>query len=85
MSDAPILMPRIKIFKLKDNHISILESIRGDVKILMKNKANSYDTKIILRDYWGESLFITLPEEWIGNEIVIRYEWLVPEEKIIHR
>lgn len=84
MSDEPILMPRIKIFKLKDNHISILESIRGDVKILMKNK-DDYDTKIILRDYQGESLFITLPKEWIGNEIVIRYDWLVPEEKIIHR
>ena len=83
MSDAPLLMPRIKIFKLKDNHISILESIRGDVKILMKNK-DDYDTKIILRDYQGESLFITLPKEWIGNEIVIRYDWLVHEEKIVH-
>lgn len=83
MSDEPILMPRIKIFKLKDNHISILESIRGDVKILMKNK-DDYDTKIILRDYQGESLFITLPKEWIGNEIVIRYDWLVPKEKIVH-
>ncbi len=83
MGDAPILMPRIKVFKLKDNHISILEFIRGDVKILMKNKDDSYDTKIILRDYQGESLFITLPKEWIGNEIIIRYDWFVPEEKII--
>jgi len=83
MSDAPLLMPRIKIFKLKDNHISILEPIRGDVKILMKNK-DDYDTKIILCDYQGESLFITLPKEWIGNEIVIRYDWLVPEGKIVH-
>ena len=82
MSDAPLLMPRIKIFKLKDNHISILEPIRGDVKILMKNK-DDYDTKIILRDYQGESLFITLPKEWIGNEIVIRYDWFVPEEKTV--
>lgn len=82
MSDTPLLMPRIKIFKLKDNHISVLESIRGDVKILMKNK-DDYDTKIILRDYQGESLFITLPKEWIGNEIVIRYDWFVPEEKTV--
>lgn len=85
MSDTPLLMPRIKVFKLKDNHISILEHIRGDVKILMKNKDDSYDTKIILHDYQGESLFITLPKEWIGNEIIIRYDWFVPEEKIIHR
>ena len=83
MSDTSLLMPRIKIFKLKDNHISILESIRGDVKILMKNK-DDYDTKIILRDYRGESLFITLPEEWISNEIVIRYDGLFPEGKIVH-
>ena len=85
MSDKPLLMPRIKIFKLKGNSISILESIRGDVKILMKNKDDSYDTKIILHDYQGESLFITLPKEWIGNEIVIRYDWPVPEEKIVYR
>ena len=84
MSDTPLLMPRIKVFKLKDNHISILESIRGDVKILMKNK-DDYNTKIILRDYRGESLFITLPEEWIGNEIVVRYDGVFPEGKIIHR
>lgn len=82
MSDTPLLMPRIKVFKLKDNHISILESIRGDVKILMKNKDDNYDTKIILHDYQGESLFVTLPKEWIGNEILMKYDWFVPEEKI---
>ena len=85
MIDTPLLMPRIKVFKLKDNHISILEPIRSDVKILMKNKDDSYDTKIILHDYQGESLFITLPKEWIGNEIIIRYDWFVPEEKIVYR
>lgn len=85
MIDTPLLMPRIKVFKLKDNHISILESIRGDVKISMKNTDDSYDTKIILHNYRGESLFITLPKEWIGNEIIIRYDWFVPEEKIVYR
>jgi hypothetical protein len=70
------------VFKLKDNHISILESIRGDVKISMTNKDDSYDTKIILHDYQGESLFLTLPKEWIGNEILMKYDWFVPEEKI---
>lgn len=80
--DNPIIMPRIKEFKLKDNHITILEAIRGNVRLFIKDVDRKYIPKIILHDYKGESLFMTLPKEWIGEEVLIRYDWFVPQEKI---
>lgn len=80
--DNPIIMPRIKTFTLKDNHITILEAIRGNVQLLIKDVDGKFIPKIVLHDYRGESLFITLPKEWIGEEILMRYDWFVPQEKI---
>lgn len=81
--DNPIIMPRIKTFTLKDNHITILEAIRGNVQLLIKDVDGKFIPKIILHNYIGESLFITLPKEWIGEEVLMRYDWFVPQEKII--
>ena len=71
---APVLVPEIKIFTLKDNNISILNSIFGDVNIyLFTRDGSEFDEEITLHDYRSDSLFITLPKRWIGRKVLINY------------
>lgn len=73
--DTPLMMPRLKYVKLKDNHLTILEPIKGNVSIYFVGDKGEIEEKITLYDYSGKSLFITLPKEWIGKNILVKYIW----------
>ena len=73
--DSPLLIPKLKYTELKDNHLSILDPIKGDVSIYFVGDKGDVEEKITLRDYNGKSLFITLPKEWIGEKILVKYIW----------
>ena len=71
--DSPLMMPKLKYTELKDNHLSILDPIKGDVSIYFVGDKGDIEEKITLRDYNNKSLFITLPKEWIGKKILVKY------------
>lgn len=73
--DSPLIMPRLQYTELKDNHLSILEPIKGNVSIYFIGDKGDVEEKITLHEYIGDGLYMTLPKEWIGRKILVKYIW----------